>query len=156
MEFEIQAGAKIQTLTPDEASDMLNAWLKEIQRGVKFRRGGGQVTASATTFRMDNAVRNGRMGPESGFMWSVLNVAVKGGQYKLGTDTFDVYMNDVSGLTVVATGVSRQIGFGVGQVVLNSQDFLVVAGGATDVNGTDVNVTLLVAEVPVQLAWQFL
>lgn len=160
MLVEIQAGAKIDIASPDdvrrEVRGQLGAWQTELRRGVKFRRAGGQATLAGGVWSLDDSTRTGSVGPAAGFLWSVTNIAVQGGGYVLGTDTFNVYFNQVSGLSVVATGITRQIPFDIGQVVLNGPEALAISGVGTGVAGTDVNVTILVAEVPDHLAQLFL
>lgn len=156
MEFEIQAGAKIDIMTPAEMRRELAAWMAEVRRGVKFRRAGAQGQASGGTFRIDASLHTGDVGPAAGFLWSVTSIAVQGGAYDLTADTFAAYVGEPSGSTVVATGISRRIGFSIGELVLNGPDSLTITGLATGTDGTDVSATLLVAEIPDHLAWQLL
>ena len=157
--FDVHASGKLEIPSLDEIRrgmrDEIVGWVAELGRGVKFHIAGGQAAKIGAVFTLDKSTKSGQMGPAAGFVWSVLNVAVAGAAYKFGTDTFSVFLNESSNLRVIATGVSRQTSFNPGQIVLNPNDSLIVSGAATD-PGTEIGVTLMVAEVPVQLAWQLL
>jgi hypothetical protein len=148
VKVEIQAGAKMDIVTPAEMHAALRGFMAELVRSKKYRRAGGQATAAGGAWSIPGQA-NG-MGPMPGFTWSVTNIAVQGGAYTLGTDTFNVYFDANSGLAVVNTGVSRVDKYNPGALVLNPGDSLFVQGTAAGA-GTDVGVTLLVIEEPVQL-----
>jgi hypothetical protein len=155
MKFKIQAGAEVDIISEPEMRRIFADWMVEIGRGVKFRKAGGQVQLSAGTWRVDSTTKI-EAGPQPGFLWSVTRVAVLGGGYVPGTDSFSIFNGDPSNLTAVSSAVSRSLGFGIGEMVIQPGDVVGMTGVGTGVNGTDINVTLLVAEVPIQLAWQLL
>lgn len=162
--FKINAGVDVEVATPAEvreiAAGMLNGWREELRRGVKFRKAGGQTNrvagASGAWSIGEPAHAHDAMGPDPGFIWSVTNIAVAGGGFVPGTDTFSIFNGAASTLTVVGTGFTRQAQFDVGALVVNSGDWITLTGVGTGTGGTDIGVTILLAEVPVQLAWQFL
>lgn len=161
-QVEIKAGAKFDILTEPElrahTAGLVAGWMTEIARGIKFRRAAGQTNVAAGVWSIgDPEDKQDTLAPRPGFLWSVTNIAVAGNGYKLGTDTFGVNLGQVSSLTTVATGILRDRQWSPGALVVNPTDTISVSGVGTAAGpGTDVAVTLLVIEVPIQLAWQLL
>lgn len=157
MKFKINAGVEVDVLSEPEMRKIFADWMVEIRRGVKFRKAGGQTNVAGGVWSIgDPGHGHDAMGPQPGFLWSVTNIAVAGNGFVEGTDTFSVFNGAASTLTVVATGLTRQISFNPGSFVVASGDWVALTGVGTGASGIDVGVTLLVAEVPEQLAWQLL
>lgn len=155
MKMKLQAGMDIDLLTESEVrgalADFATDWVKEMLRGVKFRKAGGQAQKAAGVFSIDGSTQTGDMGPAPGMIWSVTNVALGGGGFVQGTDLVSIFHGDNSSLNVVRSGVTRDASFPIGVLVVGPGDYLTVAGAATGA-ANDVAVTLLCAEVPIKLA----
>lgn len=160
MKVKIAAGAELDLLSPKEFVDGLTAaraaWREELARGAKFRAVGGTGNKSGATWSISDAGHtHDAMGPRTGFVWSVTNIAVSGNGVVEGTDQWKVYVNSASPMTLIATGLTRYIQFNPGALVIPSDSSIAMTGAATGA-GTDVFVSMRVIELPVQLAWQLI
>lgn len=166
MHFKIAAGAEIETLTPHEAKGILSSWLGEITRGIKFRVFDSSTLAAAGAFIIDQENQpqapNGAssaddLGPAPGFVWAVLYVAVSGPGFTLGTDKYSVYNSRVTPARLVSPNNLLDKQWNVPGLVLNGGESVAVSGVATGGGGTaQVTVSGAAAELPKELAWQFL
>jgi hypothetical protein len=149
-EVEFKLGAKLDMLNKSEMRETLAAWWAEIARGVRFRRFNGQATVAGGVWDMGT-----RVGPREDFVWAVTRIAVTGGGLVLGTDTWQVAVNEAQPGSIVGTGFTRNAPFDVPTLILNGGDLLRVNGVGTGA-GTDVAVSGAAIEVPTQLSWQLL
>lgn len=155
MRVKIDAGAEFETTAPHEMKGILSDWLIEVGRGVKFRKAGGQLVLAGGVFSL-TSTSGIEAGPRPGFVWSVTRVALAGGGFVPGTDTFSVFNGDPSSVTVMGSGFTRFAAFGLGEFVVNPADNVGLTGVGTGTGGTDIGVSIMLAEVPIQLAWQLL
>lgn len=160
MKVEIQAGAKLDVLSPDEMDDKLGklskSWMTELARGVKFRDlPATKTTVAAGTWSI--GATGDQLRPNPGFVWAVTRLAVTGGGLVQGTDTYSIFKNDVSGAKTVRINQQRQSIFHQTELVLTESDSLIVTGVGTGVAvPPDVILAGAVIELPIQLAWQLL
>lgn len=159
MKFKINAGAEIDVLNKEELQETLGSWFTEISRGVRFRQISAQGTVSGGVWTIGgNAPDNHKdpLGPSNGFLWAVTRLALAGGGVVLGTDLWNVYVNEIAPSKLVQSGLTRFAMYDVPVLILQGGDRLAAAGAGTGVAGTDVTISGQVVEIPVQLAWQLL
>jgi hypothetical protein len=152
MKVEIQAGAKFETLTPQEMSDILSGWQAEMLRGARFLHPGAVKTVSGAGVLAVTASDN--LGPREGFLWEVTRVMVSG---LTAAQTANAFVNDASPIMAVGlfTATAPQIVYGQRGLILNAPDKLLISGTGLTANA-DYYVSMQVTELPVQLAGRLL
>lgn len=160
MKFKIAAGAEIDLLTKAEMAEVITGWMEEVARGPKFRHFSGITTGAgggaAWTIDGSQVPNIDMLGPRPGFVWSVTGLWVSGAGVTAGTDQFSVFTNVANPSRLEASGLTRGEHFDVGQLVLNSSDYLVLSGVSTGTANGQITVSGRAVELPVQLAWQLL
>jgi len=159
VKFTIKAGAELDILTQKELRETLDSWMKEISRGVKFRKFSGQgvVVGGAYLIGGQGADNDtAALGPQPGFVWAVTRLAVSGNGVVPGTDLYSVYVDEITPSKLVTSGLTRGQIYDVGVLVLNGGERLAITGVGTGVSGVDVTLSGQAVELPVQLAWQLL
>lgn len=154
MRFKIQAGAEIETVTPDELRATLAAWIQEVARGVKLRH--FQATATVTvgnTFSIDGGSVADELGPRKDMVWKVLSVAFGGSGFLKGTDTVSIFIGDATDSRLVTSGVTRSFTFA--PHYLSGGEALSFTGAATD-TGDQVIVSGWALEAPASLLSELL
>jgi hypothetical protein len=155
VKVEIQAGAKIDILTPDEMKHMLRGWMAETIRGVKFIPFSGQIAKAGATFTIgpNTQLPAGNLGPAEGFYWAVMSVNVQGPGIA-AADTFVIYDNDTSGTKVRVPNLTNAgKSFQKAEFVLPGPNRICVTGASTGA-GNEIFVTGTAIEVPESLKWQ--
>ena len=165
MKVEIQAGAKLDILSPAELDDRMagfrQSWMTELARGVKFRNPSQQFifpgAVGAWTIGLVGVPNDPPRGPRLGFIWSVTSLALSGaGLNAAGTDLTSIYRSEVSPSKLFQSGVTRGAVWDPGVFTLQEGETLVLAGTSTGTANSDINAAWSVIELPVQLAWQLL
>ena len=158
MEFEIQAGVKVDLASPSDVrrivSSELAGWRAEIARGTRFRHPGALANADAGGL-LTLPPQNNPLGPLEGFVWSVSAATVLG---LTAAQVLNLYVNDVTGLMAKGTftATANTVVFGDRGLVLNGGDRLVLNSPAVLTANGAYSVALEVTELPVQLASRLL
>jgi hypothetical protein len=160
MKVKIQAGAELETVTPDELDSklrQLQSWLVEIRRGPTIRNVTGYAAKAGGQFTIASGKpTDDRLGPRGGYVWSITRLYVAGNGYTTGTDQFSIYRTTASAGKIVAGPFVNGKEWDIGVLLLPHPDELVVAGAATNAAGNDVYLSIGAVELPVESAWQFL
>lgn len=147
MKFTIQAGTEIETVTPAELDSFFRGYMAELARGPRVRWFSAIAVPSGGAFSINGLDSPEKLGPEEGFAWKVLSVAIGGSGFTKGTDIASLFIGDTSDTRLVASGISRQY---LGQsFYLNGGEAMSVTGVAT-AGGDQVTVSGQVLEVPNQ------
>lgn len=156
MEFEIQAGVKVDLASPAEVRNIvggeLASWRAEIARGTRYRNPGFPGVANGAGVLTIGPEAG--LGPLEGFVWSVTRITVSG---ITAAQVVTAYINDTSTILAVAplTAAVPFVFPGERGCILNGGDRLVLAGTGLTAGGA-YGVALGVTELPVQLASRFL
>lgn len=161
MKFKLAAGAELDLLTRDELREELSsagAWRKEIARAAKFPTFSATTNVAGGVWSVgpgtaDNQAQ--KLGPEPGFVWSIMRVVVNGNGIVYGTDLWNLFIGDPSPSKFVLRANDFQQ-FNVGALIISGGDQLYASGVGTGVAGTDVALTGQAIELPVQLAWRLM
>jgi hypothetical protein len=157
MKAKLEAGMTLDFLTSEELrgelASAMKAWRSEIARGVRFPKFSGQGVITGGAFRIggDGDANKSRLGPDAGFVWAVVRLSAFGGGFVPGTDSFNVWIDEVTPSRLVETGITRTAKYDITGLVLVGPESLVFTGTST---GTDpVTVAGQAVELPVQLAY---
>jgi hypothetical protein len=160
---KITAGGEVDFLTKDELHHELGqfrSWMQEAMRGPHPIRFDAFGTIAAGAVVVDGQNGSGRLGPEPGMVWLVTRVVVSG--LTLATDPTSLYVNNTDPRHLVfptLSGVAGSTGyheFPAGQIVLTSNDRLILAStGAVAATG---NVFLAGSawELPAGMTWKLI
>jgi hypothetical protein len=159
MKMKFTLGSTFDILSGEEFRDglkELRSWQAEMVRGIRFRtphtRGiqAGAVWSVATDGTPPD---KDTLGPEQGFVWRILNVAVSGAAIA-AADTFSVWTMSQSPTSFIG-GPFPKFWTPQAPIILAGGEYLTLAGAATAGAG-DVWVALRIAEAPVELGWRLL
>lgn len=156
MEFEIQAGVKVDLASPADVRQIVGSelagWRAEIARGTRYRHPGFPAVANGAGVL--NVGPEAGLGPGEGFVWSVTRIMVSG---ITAAQVVTAYINDTSPILAVAplTATIPYVFPGERGCVLGGGDRLVFAGTGLTAGGA-YGIALEVTELPVQLGSRFL
>lgn len=150
--FKINAGAEIETATKKEVEEVVRAasinWIGEVSRGDRYKRFStyGTILGNEVQIGINSTQK---IGPEAGFVWSVLRLAIS-----VEASNVDLYINDISTSSLVYPDMPRYFNPAVAEIVLYGGETLIWDVDHTADDGTPVWVTGQIRELPVSLAWR--
>lgn len=160
--LHIKAGAQIDVATPGEVEKILHKTLiaatLEYGRGKKFRNFSSSATVANNAVVLGDSGTAGsqKMAPDDGFTWSVKRLTVVG---LAANDIVGVYRNSTQPLDAIeaaqATTASPWpfFGFGSRQLILHSDERLIIANVGSLTATGKVYVSGLAEEVPTNMEW---
>lgn len=141
MKTEIRNGAVIDIPTVAEITDPINTLLAKLGKNARFIRPieAGQSDA--------NGAWSVSLGPNDGFLWAVLSVTADPGNT---TGTWSLYINSVAPLSLVGNPIQGNSITYIGnkQLILKSNDTLIVQSVAAGAVNHNIGAMLQVIEVP--------
>lgn len=158
MKVKIQAGAELDTISPEEMRKELElfgkSWFSEISKGDRYKRISASVQAdSSGDFALGgSSALGGYLGPAEGFIWSVKRLMLAE-PFDDTTQTANLYINDASPASQVRTFTDAYLPFTSDSLVLMPGETLLV----TSVNvtaSTYYTLTGQVHEMPLSLLWR--
>lgn len=159
--LHIKAGAQLDVATPSEVKkilhDTLVAATLEYGRGKTFRHFSATATIAGSGVLIgDASTPTEALAPEDGFTWSVKRVTVVG---LTANDVVGLYRNSVNPLSAIEAGAATAaapwvfFGFGSRQLVLHSDERLIVSNVGNLAATGAVYVAGLAEEVPTNMEW---
>ena len=156
MDVKIQAGATFESISKKEMTDLMttwaSSWVAENARGDHFRRftGKGTIAAAAVEIGGDVGEPGQRFGPEQGFVWSVMRLAIT--NFGLD-DVYTLHLNSNDQSNIIRPALTPYNAFAAGELVLYPGDKLVIVGSSLVAVG-DVWITGGAREYPAQQGWR--
>lgn len=157
-EFSMSAGSKFESLTQKELNASLKEWMVDVAKGcrpVLINAQGAADTTGLVTIGGATSLTGGTLGPEVGYWWAVMRLAVRIDGLPAAYSLFQnvplphQLIRDVNG------DANGYVAFNPTELMIPGGDTIVIRGSSIT-PGSAVTVTGQAIELPNQLLWKWL
>jgi hypothetical protein len=154
-ELLLYGGSKVTVPDAEDIAAIVSGQLRERARGIKFMRF-PQVygTAAASKLSVGAAFQ---VGPDSGYVWSLLRVIVNGMTTGATPDVVNLYVNDAGSQPLWQfNGNNFGYTFGPGEIIINPGEILFMQSVGTFAATGTITMSGGLVEVPAEMAGKLL
>lgn len=153
---EIRGGAMLDVPTRDEIAQIIREQQRAMVRAVKFMRI-PQIYGTASASKLSIGPGIAQVGPDGGYVWSLLRVVVNGLTTGATPDVVNLYVNDTGSQPLWQfNGNNFGYTFGPGEIVINPGENMLLASIGTFAATGTITLSGGLVEVPAEMAGKLL